>query len=61
MNFQHLNYQIEDYIALLTIDRPPVNALNRELVTELGQAAEQIQNDVDEGILQTVLKVWREE
>ncbi len=55
MKFQHLNYKIEDYIALLTIDRPPVNALNRELVAELGQAPEQIQNDVDEGTVRSVI------
>ncbi len=55
MNFQHLNYQIEDYIALLTIDRPPVNALNRELVNELGRAAEKIQNDVDVGKIRSVI------
>ena len=55
MNFQHLNYKIEDYIAFLTIDRPPVNALNRELVTELGRAAEQIQNDVDVGKVRSVI------
>ncbi len=55
MNFQHLNYQIEDYIALLTIDRPPVNALNSELVTELGQAAERVQTDVDAGIVRAVI------
>ncbi len=55
MNFQHLDYQIEDYIALLTIDRPPVNALNRELVNELGRAAEKIQNDVDVGKIRSVI------
>ena len=55
MNSQHLNYKIEDHIAFLTIDRPPVNALNRELVTELGRAAEQIQNDVDVGNVRSVI------
>ena len=55
MNSQHLNYRIEDHIAFLTIDRPPVNALNRELVTELGRAAEQIQNDVDVGKVRSVI------
>ena len=55
MNFQHLTYKIEDYIAFLTMDRPPVNALNRELVADLGQAAEQIQNDVDEGTVRSVI------
>lgn len=55
MNFQHLDYKIEDFIGLLTIDRPPVNALNRGLVSELGQAAEEIQNDVNAGRVRSVI------
>ncbi|MFQ5605211.1 MAG: enoyl-CoA hydratase-related protein [bacterium] len=46
MNLQFLKYQIDEFVALLTLNRPPVNALNRELVAELGQAAEQIERDV---------------
>ncbi|MFQ6113063.1 MAG: enoyl-CoA hydratase-related protein [bacterium] len=49
MTFQHLSYNIENFVGLLTINRPPVNALNRELVAELGKAAEVIQGDVREG------------
>ncbi|TDI88198.1 MAG: enoyl-CoA hydratase [Caldithrix sp.] len=55
MKFQHLTYKIENQIAVLTIDRPPVNALNRELVAELSQAAEQIQNDADAGEVRSVI------
>ncbi len=46
MAYQHLHYSIEKRVALLTIERPPVNALNRELVAELGRAADQINADV---------------
>ncbi len=46
MNFEFLSYQIENYIGVLIINRPPVNALNRKLVSELGQAAEIIEKDV---------------
>ncbi|MFQ5650941.1 MAG: enoyl-CoA hydratase-related protein [bacterium] len=48
MAYQHLHYEVKDHIAILTMDRPPVNALNRELVTELGQAAGQIGEDVNQ-------------
>ncbi len=47
--YQHLSYQITDFVSLVTIDRPPVNALNRELVAELGQVAENIETDVAAG------------
>ncbi len=47
MNFQFLTYKIEEYVATLTINRPPVNALNRELVAELGRAAELLEEDVN--------------
>lgn len=46
MSFQFLTYKIEDYIGTLKINRPPVNALNRELVSEIGRAAELIEGDV---------------
>lgn len=46
MSFEFITYNIEDYVGVLTIHRPPVNALNRQLVAELDQAAEVIENDV---------------
>lgn len=49
MNFNHINYKIQDFIAVLTLDRPPVNALNRELVGEIKAAAEQVGREVDAG------------
>lgn len=55
MSFEHLKYEIEDFLATLTIDRPPVNALNRELVGEIGQAAEQIESDVESGKVRAVI------
>jgi enoyl-CoA hydratase/carnithine racemase len=35
----------DDGVALLTLDRPPVNALGRELVTALATALEQLRGD----------------
>ncbi len=35
MNYQHILLKIENHIARVTLNRPPVNALNRELVEEL--------------------------
>lgn len=55
MNFRHLDYKVRDFIGLLTIDRPPVNALNQDLVSELGLAAEQIENDVKESKVRAII------
>lgn len=46
MRFEHLQYAIAGHIATVTLDRPPVNALNRELVAELSQVADVIEADV---------------
>jgi enoyl-CoA hydratase/carnithine racemase len=47
MAFEFLSYyHIEDFVAVLRINRPPVNALNRALVSEIGEAAETIEEDV---------------
>lgn len=35
MKFNNLNLDIKDYIATVTLDRPPVNALNMEVLNEL--------------------------
>lgn len=55
MSFQHLQYEVSDFVAVLTIDRPPVNALNRKLVAELGQAAQEIENDVQNSKVRVVI------
>ncbi len=38
----HVRVAVEDRLALVTIDRPPVNALNGELVEELARTFEEI-------------------
>ncbi|HEX9654039.1 MAG TPA: enoyl-CoA hydratase-related protein [bacterium] len=47
MTFQFLSYKIDNHVGKLVIHRPPVNALNRELVGEIGRAAELIEQDVN--------------
>jgi enoyl-CoA hydratase/carnithine racemase len=42
---QFIKISKEDSIAILTIDRPPVNALNIEAMSELDQAVEEMQKD----------------
>ncbi len=37
-----VNYQINDHIALVVIDRPPVNALNRKVEREIGEVFEEL-------------------
>ncbi len=48
MDFQFIDYKIKDYIAWLNINRPPVNALNRDLVNEIAQVAELVEKDVNQ-------------
>jgi len=55
MTFQYLRYEIADFIARVNIDRPPVNALNAELVSELKHAAEAIEEDVSAGKVRVVV------
>lgn len=47
MSYQHLIVSIENHIARVTLNRPPVNALNRELVAELVDCATQFKNNPD--------------
>ena len=39
---EFVNYQIDDHIALVVIDRPPVNALNRQVETEIAEVFEEL-------------------
>lgn len=55
MDFKHLKYEADSLIGVLTLARPPVNALNRELVSELGQAAERIEAQVEGGKIRAVI------
>ena len=45
MFYQHLSLTIENHIARVTLNRPPVNALGRELTAELIDAATQFKTD----------------
>ncbi len=45
MNYQHILVKIENHIARVTLNRPPVNALNRELVQELVDLAAQLKSN----------------
>lgn len=55
MHFEHLHYDVENFVATVIIDRPPVNALNRELVAELSAVAEQIEEDVQANHVRSVV------
>ncbi len=41
-NWQYIRTEIEDRIATLTIDHPPVNSFNRQVVTELEEAIDEL-------------------
>lgn len=55
MSFQYVKYEVKDFVGVLTMDRPPVNALNRELVADLGQAADKIESDVQKSKIRAVI------
>ena len=40
--WQYIRTEVEDKIAVLTIDHPPVNSFNRQVVTELDQAIDEL-------------------
>lgn len=43
--WQNIRVEVEDHIALLTIDHPPVNSFNKQVVTELDEAVDQVMAD----------------
>ncbi|MFQ5707414.1 MAG: enoyl-CoA hydratase-related protein [bacterium] len=55
IDFNYLTFNIDNFIGLLTIHRPPVNALNRELVAELAQAAKMIEKAADAGTVRAAI------
>jgi enoyl-CoA hydratase/carnithine racemase len=44
-SFKHVTLRIEDRVASVILNRPPVNAFNREFVAELTQLARSLKND----------------
>lgn len=44
-DLQFIGVSVEEGYALLKINRPPVNALGRQLLDELGRAMDELQND----------------
>lgn len=45
--WQNIRTEVEDQIAVLTIDHPPVNSFNKQVVTELGEAMDELLADDD--------------
>jgi len=43
--WQNIRVEVEDQIALLTIDHPPVNSFNKRVITELDEAVDQVMTD----------------
>src|SRR3990167_258129 len=42
---QYVKVTVEERVAVVTIDHPPVNALSRQVVEELGQIADALKAD----------------
>jgi enoyl-CoA hydratase len=45
MEYKHLILEKEDELAIVKINRPPVNALNSEVVTEIHQMIDELEKD----------------
>jgi len=45
---EYVNFKIDDKIALVTVDRPPVNALNRQVQDEIRDVFEEFQRMIDD-------------
>ncbi|MBI1894026.1 MAG: enoyl-CoA hydratase, partial [Candidatus Rokubacteria bacterium] len=45
MVYQTLIVEREDHFAIVTLNRPPANALNRALVEELKHALDELERD----------------
>jgi len=48
---EYIHLQVEEKIAVVTLDRPPLNALNAQLQAELSDVFEEIQTMKDAGIV----------
>jgi enoyl-CoA hydratase/carnithine racemase len=46
-DWQYIRTEVEDKIAVLTIDHPPVNSFNKQVVTELEGAIDELLADDD--------------
>ena len=44
---EFLQYEVSDHIAVVTLNRPPVNALNQQAYREIAEAIDRINNDLD--------------
>ena len=53
--FQFVRYRIEEYIGRLTLNRPPVNALSRQLVSEIFAAAHLANRDAERRELRVII------
>ena len=51
MEKEHVSFQIDDGIALVTIDRPPVNALNRQVEDEIEEVFEELGTVSEVGVV----------
>ncbi len=47
--YKYLKLEVADHIATVTLDRPPVNALNRELVAEISLVSDAVEAAVAAG------------
>jgi enoyl-CoA hydratase/carnithine racemase len=53
--FQFVRYRVENHIGWLTLNRPPVNALNRQIVSEVFAAAHLANRDAEHRELRALI------
>lgn len=55
VSLEFVNYKLENYLGRITLNRPPVNALSRQVVQEIRTLAEVIDKDVDNRRVRVVI------
>ena len=50
-----IRYGVAEFIGRLTLNRPPVNAINRRMVEELNQALDAIEQAIEQGLLRVLV------
>lgn len=53
--YQYIEYEVEQHVARLRVNRPPVNALGKELVRELCAVAQSIGPEAESGAIRCVI------
>ena len=54
-DYANLHIGVRDFIGVMTLDRPPVNALDRSLISEIAAAADEMEKEVAARMVRSVV------